>query len=167
MPEGSWSLNTVFNLSSKHRFCVTLILPGGNQKACQGEHGERQENHINVFFQTILLHGPLKSLLSILQQLHSHKYINSKQPLISPESFQVLRCCWSSWNSHLFSFLPLHLFSIDFEGRSQQPMKTGAVFTGTKIYRCTYFLSLQQTSKKGTRLRIQRSRRACHVCDST
>lgn len=98
-------------------FCVTLILPGGNQKACQGEHGERQENHINVFLQTILLHGPLKSLLSVLWELHSYKYINSKQSLISPESFKVLRCCWSSWDSHLFSLLPLHSLQYWFWGR--------------------------------------------------
>lgn len=31
MPEGSWSLNAVLHLSSKHTFCAALILPGGNQ----------------------------------------------------------------------------------------------------------------------------------------
>ena len=73
----------------------------------RGSMGKGQENIFKVFFQSILLQLPLKSLLSGLQQLNSHTYINSKETLKSSEMFQVSGCCWGSWNSCLFSLLLL------------------------------------------------------------
>lgn len=108
MPEGSWSLSAIFHLSSKHRVCAALILPGGKQLCLsKGTRGEARKALLRVFLQSILLDLLLKSLFSGLQELNCHPYINSKELLKSLEIFQGFGCSWICWNSCWFFILLL------------------------------------------------------------
>lgn len=116
--------------------CYTDITWRKPAMLVKGNMGRGKKNIFKSFPPIHLLHLPLKSLLSVLQQLNSHKYINSKQSLISPEMFQVFGCCQSSWNSCLLSLMHIDSLQNWFWGKepaacgslglpSQKPQYTG------------------------------------------